>query len=84
MTLVTAIALGLASGFFFGLQSTTLVGFAVIWLLVLVVQSTLVLDSDNVPPEDWVYVPVQAIIFAVGLAMIWLGSKLRASPHPPA
>ena len=78
MTLVTAIIGGLAFGWFFGFTKKTFVVFAPIWLAVLIFQTTVLLADENIPPEDWVYVPVQVVIAGIAVLMVFAGAKLRA------
>lgn len=49
-----------------------------LWLTVLVFQTTVALDDEDIPPEAWEYVPVQIVIFAVGVVAIWIGSRARS------
>ncbi len=84
MTLITAIVLGLASGWLFGFTNRALVVFLPIWLVVLVLQTVFVLERERIPPEDWGYVPVQFVILAIAALMIWLGAKLRSRYFTPA
>ena len=78
MTLATAIIAGLVCGYFFGWHQKAGLVFVPVWLAVLVFQTAVVLDDDVVPPEDWAYVPVQLMIFLLGVAMIRLGAWFRA------
>jgi hypothetical protein len=48
------------------------------WMVVLAVQTWVVLAPEDVPPEAWEYVPVQVVILALGVGMIWVGAKIRA------
>jgi hypothetical protein len=78
MTLATAIIVGLACGYLLGLRPRAGVVFGVLWIPVLVVQTFIVLDAEDVPPEAWSYVPVQVVILAIGATLMWLGARLRA------
>jgi hypothetical protein len=76
MILATAIIGGLACGYFLGFGRR---GFGVllpIWAVVLLVQTLFVVPTEDV--EDVLYWPFQVAIVAVGVLMVWLGTKLRA------
>ena len=77
MTLITAIVAGLACGYFLGFAQKGFLVFTGIWLLVLLFQSFVALDKEDVPPEAWEYVPVQIVIFAIGTLMLRLGAYAR-------
>ena len=78
MTLITAIVGGLICGYFFGFRLKALLVFFAVWTAVLIFQTTVALDAEDVPPEAWEYVPVQGVILLVAVVMIWLGTKIRA------
>jgi hypothetical protein len=78
MTLITAIIVGLACGYFLRLRPKAFIVFGAIWSVVLIFQTFVALDKEDVPPEAWAYVPVQVVILGVGAAMLWLGAKLRS------
>jgi len=78
MTLMTAIVAGLICGYFFGLRPRPVIVFLLVWTLVLLFQTFVALDAEDVPPEAWVYVPVQVVILLAGAVMTWLGSKVRS------
>jgi hypothetical protein len=75
MTLATAIIGGLACGYFLGLSRKALVVLLPLWIAVLIVQSTLVLDDEDI---DAFYVPVQIVILTIAFAMLWIGAKVRS------
>jgi Na+/H+ antiporter NhaD/arsenite permease-like protein len=83
MTLITAIIAGLGCGYFLGLRPKALAVFLAVWLVVLIFQTFIALDAEDVPPEAWEYVPVQVVIFLVGMVMIWGGTKIRARSSRP-
>jgi hypothetical protein len=85
MTLIAAIVAGLACGYALGFRPRALAVFLLGWIAVLAVQTWAVLDPKDVPPQAWEYVPVQVVILALGVAMIWIGAKIRArrAPSPP-
>jgi hypothetical protein len=77
MTLITAIIVGLACGYFLGLRPKGFIVFGAIWSVMLMFQTFVALDKEDIPPEAWAYVPVQIVILGVGAAMLWLGTRLR-------
>lgn len=78
MTLITAIVGGLICGYFLGFRLKALLILLAAWTLVLLFQTFVILDADNVPPEAWEYVPVQAVILLVAVLMLWLGATIRS------
>ena len=76
MTLITAIIGGLACGYIFGLRRQAFIVWLAVWAVVLPIQTLFLVDPDN--RDDWSYWPVQAVILVVAVAMVWLGSRLRA------
>lgn len=76
MTLITAVVLGFAAGYFLGFGRRALLTWSATWAVVLFVQSTVVLDESAF--EDGSYWPIQAAILGIGVLVLWLGAKLRA------
>ena len=77
MTLIAAVVVGFACGYLLGLRRKAVVVFVAVWLIVLAFQTFIALAPEDVPPAAWEYVPVQVVILAVGIAMIWIGKKVR-------
>jgi hypothetical protein len=78
MTLITAIIGGLICGYFVAPRLKAFLILLLPWTLVLIFQTTVALDPEDVPPESWEYVPVQIVILLVGAAMVWIGGKIRS------
>ena len=78
MTLIAAVLGGLVCGYMMGFRVKSLAVFLSFWLVVLIVQTTVVLDREDVPPDAWEYVPVQVVILALGIGLIWVAAKARA------
>jgi hypothetical protein len=75
MTLVTAIIVGLACGYFIGLRAKGFLVFVAVWATVLVIQTLWVVPKEDT--TDVLYWPFQAGIFIIGVVMVWLGSKVQ-------
>jgi hypothetical protein len=88
MTLVASILFGFPLGFWLGFRRRAQIIFGAVWLTVLVLQ-TLDLAFDTSAPNyggqrAWYYWAGQPAIFALGIALLWLGARVRARRHQRA
>jgi putative effector of murein hydrolase len=86
VTLAASILIGFPLGFWLSFRRRAQVTFGVVWVIVLVVQ-TLDLTFDTSAPNygvthKWYYWVAQPAIFALGIALLWLGARVRARRLP--
>ena len=82
MTLAASILIGFPLGFWLSFRRRAQIIFGAVWLTVLVLQ-TLDLAFDTSAPNyggqrAWYYWAGQPAIFALGVALLWLGARVRA------
>ncbi len=86
MTLITAIIVGLGVGYIVGIGRKAIGIFTVVFLVVLAFQSfilPLMPGPHNINLHEAGYWLSQPAIFALGLALMWVGAKIKEkrSPH---
>jgi hypothetical protein len=82
MELIIAMALAGPLGYLAPNRRTGLVGYLVVWAVVMPIQ-TVVVHSENPDDINWQYALVNAVILATGLALNRLGASARARRHSP-
>ena len=81
MPAVTAVVVGLISGFKFGMVRKAFLVTTIAIAIVLVFQTIMLATVDKGRAFEgkgvWSYWVIQALIFAAGAGMTWVGAKLR-------
>jgi hypothetical protein len=88
MTLVASILFGFPLGFWLGFRRRAQVIFGVAWAAILAYQSLYLAFDPTAPNYGSTRLPIywiaQPAIFALGIALLWLGARVRARRHQRA